>query len=194
MPGCRRSGSLRRHVNADCGPVLRNPSNRLAGRPDGAAAAKPRFLPAEIPRFQRQWAAWVPATRLGWLLRYHDSSIRVLLRKRSTRGSEQGMARIRSRAVVQCSAGSALELLTFVCLRLRLDVATAVYISLIIVVLSLRASLLVWAVGSFIAVGRLAFFFAPRMLSFRVNDPTEAAAMLAFLTTAAVPTKVEAHE
>jgi K+-sensing histidine kinase KdpD len=105
------------------------------------------------------------------------------------------MARIGSRAVLQFSAGSiALELLTFVCLRLRLDVATAVYISLIIVVLSLRASLLVWAVGSFIAVGRLAFFFAPRILSFRVNDPTEAAAMLAFLTTAVVPTTVEAHE
>ena len=61
-------------------------------------------------------------------------------------------------------------------------------------VLSLRASLLVWAVGSFIAVGRLAFFFAPRILSFRVNDPTEAAAILAFLTTPVVPTKVEAHE
>jgi K+-sensing histidine kinase KdpD len=124
------------------------------------------------------------------------SSIRVLLRKRSTRGRrEQAMARIRWRAVVQCSAGSlALELLTFVCLRLRLDVATAVCISLIIVVLWLRASLLVWAVGSFIAVGRLAFFFAPQILSFRVNDPTEAAAILAFLTTPVVPTKVEAHE
>ncbi len=104
------------------------------------------------------------------------------------------MARIRWRAVVQCSAGSlALELLTFVCLR-RFDVATAVCISLIIVVLSLRASLLVWAVGSFTAVGRLAFFFAPQILSFRVNDPTEVAAILAFLTTPVVPTKVEAHE
>jgi K+-sensing histidine kinase KdpD len=104
------------------------------------------------------------------------------------------MARVRWRAVVQCSAGSiALELLTFVCLRLRLDVDTAVCIFLIIVVLSLR-NLLVWAVGSFIAVGGLAFFFAPQILSFRVNDPTEAAAILAFLTTPVVPTKVEAHE
>ena len=77
------------------------------------------------------------------------------------------MARIRWRAVVQCSAGSlALELLTFVCLRLRLNVAAAVCISLIIVVLSLRASLLVWAVGSFIAVGRLAFFFTPQISLF----------------------------
>jgi hypothetical protein len=76
------------------------------------------------------------------------------------------MARIRWRAVVQCSAGSlALELLTFVCLR-RLDIATAVCISLIIVVLSLRASLLVWAVGSFIVVGRLAFFFTPQISLF----------------------------
>jgi K+-sensing histidine kinase KdpD len=105
------------------------------------------------------------------------------------------MARIRWRAVVQCSAGSlALELLTFVCLRLRLDVATAVCISLIIVVLSLRASLLVWAVGSFIAVGRLAFFFAPQIFSFRVSDPTKATPILAFLTTLVVSAQVEAHE
>ena len=105
------------------------------------------------------------------------------------------MARIGWRAVVQCAASSiAVELLTFLCLRLRLNVAAAVCISLIIVVLSLRASLLVWAVGSFIAVGRLAFFFAPQILFFRVNDPTEAAAILAFLTTPVVPTKVEAHE
>jgi K+-sensing histidine kinase KdpD len=105
------------------------------------------------------------------------------------------MARIRWRAVVQCPAGSiALELLTFVCLRLRLDVATAVSIYLIIAVLSLRASLLVWAVGSFIAVGCLVFFFAPRILSFQVGDPTEAAVILAFLTTPVVPAKVEGHE
>jgi hypothetical protein len=176
-------------------PVPRNPSNRLARRPGGAAAAKPKFLPAEIPRFQPPVGSMGLRQRLGRLLRYHVLPSECWLENVRREGGEQTMARIRWRAVVQCSAGSiALELLTFVCLRLRLDVATAVCISLIIVVLSLRASLLVWAVfGSFIAVGRLAFFFVPQILSFRV-DPTEAAAILAFLTTPVVPTKVEAHE
>jgi K+-sensing histidine kinase KdpD len=153
------------------------------------------FFPPQSRTSNRQWAAWVLATRLGMLLRYHVLPSECCLENVRREGGEQAMTRIRWRAVVQCSAGSiAFELLTFACLRLRLDVATAGCISLIIVVLSLRASLLVWAVGSFIAVSRLAFFFAPRILSFRVNDPTEAAAILAFLTTPVVPTKVEAHE
>jgi hypothetical protein len=105
------------------------------------------------------------------------------------------MARIGWDAVVQCSAGSiALESLTFVCLRLRPNVATAGCLCLMVVVLSLRASLLVWAVVSFILVGCVPFFFAPSIFSFRVSDPTQAAAILAFLTTPAVPAQVEAHE
>ena len=97
------------------------------------------------------------------------------------------MARIGWRAVVQCAAGSiALELLTFVCLRLRLNVATAVCLY--------RASLLVWAVASFISGGRSASFFSPTIFSFRVSDPTKASAIFAFLTTLVVPAQVEAHE
>jgi hypothetical protein len=97
------------------------------------------------------------------------------------------MARIRWRAVVQCSAGSiALELLTLVYSRPRLNVAMAVSLY--------RASFLVLAVASFIAMGCLAFFFASQILSFRVSDPTEAAAILAFLGAPVVPTKIEAHE
>jgi hypothetical protein len=97
------------------------------------------------------------------------------------------MARIGWCAVVQCSAGSiALELLTFVCLRLRLNVATAVCLY--------RTSSLVWAVASFISGGRSASFFSPAIFSFRVSDPTQAAAILVFLTTPVVPAQVEAHE
>jgi hypothetical protein len=96
------------------------------------------------------------------------------------------MARIWWRAVVQCSAGSiALELLTLVCLRLRLNVVTAVFLY--------RASLLVWAVASFISGGRSASFFSPPIFSFRVSDPTKATAILAFLTTLVVPVQVEVH-
>jgi hypothetical protein len=105
------------------------------------------------------------------------------------------MARIGWRAVGQCSAGSiALELLTFVCLQLRPNVATAVCLYLIALVLSLRASLLVWAVVSFMTVGCLASSLSPAIFSFRVSDPTEAGAILAFLTTPVVPVQVEAHE
>jgi hypothetical protein len=105
------------------------------------------------------------------------------------------MVQIRWRAVVQWSAGSiALELLTFVCLRLRPNVATAVCLYLIALVLSLRASLLVWAVVSFMMVGCLASFLSPAIFSFRVSDPTEAAAIVAFLMTLVVPAQVEAHE
>ena len=105
------------------------------------------------------------------------------------------MARMGWRAVVQCSAGNiALELLIFVCLRLRPNVARDVCLYLMVVVLSLRASLLVWAVVSFIAVGCVTFFFAPSIFSFRVSDPTRAAAIFVFLTTPVVPAQVEAHE
>jgi len=79
-----------------------------------------------------------------------------------------------------------------VLLRLRLIVATAMCLYLIIVVLSLQGSLLVWAVVSFIAVGGLVFFFAPLSFSFGISDPT--ATILTFLTTPVVPAKVEAHE
>jgi hypothetical protein len=105
------------------------------------------------------------------------------------------MARIRWRVVVEFSAGSiALELLTFVCLRLRPNVATAVCLYLIALVLSLRASLLVWAVVSFVTVGCLASFLSPAIVSFRVSHPTHAAPILAFLTIPVVPAQVEAHE
>ncbi len=86
MPGCRRSGSLRRRVNADCGPVPRNPSNRLARRPGGAAAAKRKFLPAEILRFQPPVGSTGPRHPFGEVTALSCSSITVLLRKRSTRG------------------------------------------------------------------------------------------------------------
>jgi len=97
------------------------------------------------------------------------------------------MARIRWRAVVQClAAGTRFELLSFVCVRLRLNVATAVCLY--------RTSLLVWAVAAFISGGRSASFFSPATFSFQVSDPTQATAILAFLTTLVVPAQVEAHE
>jgi len=105
------------------------------------------------------------------------------------------MARIRWRMVVQCLAASiAFELLGFVYVRSRLDVATAVYLYLIALVRSLRASLLVWAIFPLIIFDCLPFFFSPALFFFRVSDPTEGPAIFAFLTTPVVPAQVEAHE
>jgi|HubBroStandDraft_2_1064218.scaffolds.fasta_scaffold15243_4 hypothetical protein len=105
------------------------------------------------------------------------------------------MARMGWRAVVQCSAGNiALELLIFVCLRLRPNVARDVCLYLMVVVLSLRAGLLAWAVASFVSGDCSVSFFSPAIFSFRVSDPTQAAAILVFLTTPVVPAQVEAHE
>jgi PAS domain S-box-containing protein len=95
------------------------------------------------------------------------------------------------RAVAQCLAGSiGIAFLTFVCFRLRLDLATTAFLYLIVIVLlSLQGSFLLSAGLSLIAGGCLAYYFAPPIFSFRVDDVRgEAVAIIAFLTTSAVVT------
>jgi C4-dicarboxylate-specific signal transduction histidine kinase len=94
------------------------------------------------------------------------------------------------RVVAQCLSGSiALALVTLVCFRLRLNVGTTACLYLIIIVLlSLQGSFLSSAVVSLIAVGCLAYYFAPPIFSFRISDPFDGAAVLAFLLTSAVIT------
>jgi two-component system, LuxR family, sensor kinase FixL len=94
------------------------------------------------------------------------------------------------RAVAQCLCGSiALALLTFVCFRLHLTLATTVCLYLIIIVLvSLGGSFLSSAVVSLIAIGCLAYYFLPPIFSFQVSDPFDVVAMIVFLTTSAVIT------
>src|SRR6266478_9121798 len=76
------------------------------------------------------------------------------------------------RVVAQCLSGAvALALLTVVCFRLQLNLATTACLYLIIIVLlSLLGSFLSAAVVSLIAVGCLAYYFAPPIFSFRVSD------------------------
>jgi K+-sensing histidine kinase KdpD len=95
------------------------------------------------------------------------------------------------RAVAPFVAGSmALAVLTVACLQLRLNLATTVCLYLrIIVLLSLQGSFLSSAVVSLIAVGCVAYYFAPPDLSFEVSDPLDIVATIAFLTTAAVITR-----
>src|ERR1700732_4888997 len=78
---------------------------------------------------------------------------------------------------------------TFVCFRLRLNLAVTAFLYLIIIVLlSLQGSFLSSAVVSLIAVGCLAYYFAPPIFSFRISDPFDGAAVLAFLLASAVIT------
>jgi PAS domain S-box-containing protein len=83
----------------------------------------------------------------------------------------------------------AIALLTFVCFRLRLNLATTALLYLIIIVLvSLQGSFLLSAVFSLIAVGCLSYYFTPPIFSFRIGDPLDAVAIAAFLATSAVIT------
>jgi two-component system sensor kinase FixL len=96
------------------------------------------------------------------------------------------------RVVAQCLSGSiALALVTFVCFRLQLNLAATACLYLIIVVLlSLQGSFLSSAVVSFLGVGCLAYYFAPPIFSFRVSDPLNLVAIIAFWTTSAVITRL----
>jgi C4-dicarboxylate-specific signal transduction histidine kinase len=94
------------------------------------------------------------------------------------------------RVVAQFLAGSvAIALLTFVCFRLRLNLATTAFLYLIIIVLvSLQGRFLLSAVFSLIAAGCLSYYFAPPIFSFRDADPLDTVAIAAFFVTSAVIT------
>jgi signal transduction histidine kinase len=94
------------------------------------------------------------------------------------------------RAVVQSLFGSAaLALLTFVCVYLRLNLATALCLYLtLIILLSLWGSFVSSAVVSVIAVGSLDYYFTPPLFTFQISDPFDGIAIVLFLTTSAVIT------
>ena len=76
---------------------------------------------------------------------------------------------------------------TFVCFRLRLNIATSGFLYLIvIVVLSLAGDVVSSILIAICAAGCLSYFFTPPIFSFRVNDPQELIGIIAFLTTSLV--------
>jgi signal transduction histidine kinase len=91
---------------------------------------------------------------------------------------------------VQTLLGAAsLALITFICLQLQLNLATAVCLYLtLVVLLSLWGSFVASAVISIIAVGCLAYFFTPPPFSFGIDDQFETIAVMLFWTTSAVIT------
>ena|SRR5882724_7362550 len=117
-------------------------------------------------------AATVPSSHPETILMPHSRSYRFL------------------GALVQSVAGIvALALLTLVCHRLRLNLATAVCLYLMVVVLlSVQGNFLSSGVVSLIAVGCLMYYFAPPIFSFRVKDQFEVVAIIVFLTTSALIT------
>jgi PAS domain S-box-containing protein len=81
----------------------------------------------------------------------------------------------------------ALAGLTFVCFRLQLNISTVGFLYLIVIVLlSLAGDYIAPVVTSVVAALCLAYFFAPPIFSIRVDDPLNIVAIIAFLTTSLV--------
>jgi hypothetical protein len=81
----------------------------------------------------------------------------------------------------------ALAGLTFVCFKLQLNISTAGFLYLIVIVLlSLAGDYVASVVTSVVAALCLAYFFAPPIFSIRVDDPLNIVAIVAFLTTSLV--------
>jgi len=94
------------------------------------------------------------------------------------------------RTAAQCLAGSiAVALITFVCFRLQVNLATAVCLYLVVVVLlSLQGNFLSSAIVAIIASGCFLYFLSPPIFTFEVSDPSEVVVIIVFLAIAAVIT------
>ena len=80
-------------------------------------------------------------------------------------------------------------MVTFVCLRIRADLATTAFIYLaVIVLLSLIGSYFASVVLTLIAVAGLAYFFAPPIFSFAIDLPHDIALVIVFLLTSLMVT------
>jgi PAS domain-containing protein len=81
----------------------------------------------------------------------------------------------------------ALAGLTFVCFRLQLNISTVGFLYLIVIVLlSLAGDYVASVVASVVGAVCLAYFFAPPIFSIRVDDSLNIVAIIAFLTTSLV--------
>ncbi|MCU1376933.1 MAG: hypothetical protein JWO68_4219, partial [Actinomycetia bacterium] len=84
-------------------------------------------------------------------------------------------------------AGVAIALITFVCVRLRLDPLIPACLYLIsLILLSLRGSFVSSVGVSFIAVGCLDYYFVPPVFSLSVSNPSSIVTLITYLVTMAV--------
>lgn len=93
-------------------------------------------------------------------------------------------------SATQCFFGGiGVAAVTFICFRLELNVATAGFAYLILVALLTPIGSFIGSVAlSVVAAACLTYFFAPPLLSFRVEDPKDVVAVAAFLTASIVIT------
>ena len=95
--------------------------------------------------------------------------------------------RIRGSASRSLLATIILAGLTYICFRLHLNIGTAGFLYLIVVVLlSLAGDFISSIVASVVAVVCLDYFFAPPIFSIRVAETLDTKAIIAFLTTSLV--------
>jgi C4-dicarboxylate-specific signal transduction histidine kinase len=96
------------------------------------------------------------------------------------------------RSAMQCLLGSiAVALLTFVCFRLRVGLTIASLLYMTVVVLLAFGDAFVGSVFvSVISVLFLDYYFAPPLFSLRLNDPLDIVALVVFLGTALLITRV----
>jgi signal transduction histidine kinase len=84
-----------------------------------------------------------------------------------------------------------LALVTFICFRLQIGLATAALLYLVVVVLiSLKGSFVSSTVVSVLAVGSLDYFFTTPLFTLGMNDLQSYVAMVAFLTTSLIITRL----
>jgi len=85
----------------------------------------------------------------------------------------------------------AVAALTAVCYRLHIDFATAIPLYLLVVVVQSLSGSFFWsAIVSALAVGCLDFFFVEPVFTFRITTPLNGVALVAFLMTSLVITKL----
>jgi|GEM_PF-724638 len=94
------------------------------------------------------------------------------------------------RLAVHCLTGTiAVALITFVCVRLRLNLATVVCLYLVVVVLvSLQGNFLASAIVSLLASGCFLYFLSRPVFSFWVSDLSELVVIIVFLFISALIT------
>jgi two-component system sensor histidine kinase KdpD len=87
---------------------------------------------------------------------------------------------------------AAVALVTFVCFRLQLNVATTGFLFLLVVVVqSLFSGFVASAIVSVIATACLEYFIVPPVLEWQIDNPIDAVALMTFLVTALVITRLE---
>jgi len=107
------------------------------------------------------------------------------MEKNKTHGARQRAARV-------AFGTAAIALVTFVCFRLQLNVATTGFLLLLVIVVqSLFSGFIASAIVSVIATACLDYFIVPPILEWQIDNPIDVVALTTFLVTALVITRLE---